>query len=62
MAIQRASTEVPNVDVETAEREIAQDVDEDNLQGKVIFRGPFCKPLFSEKVSSLKIVIIIILG
>ena len=25
------------------------------------FRGPFCKPLFSEKVSSLKIVIIIII-
>ena len=26
------------------------------------FRGPFCKPLFSEKVSSLKIVIIIIIN
>ena len=24
----------------------------------LVFRGPFCKPLFSEKVSSLKIVII----
>ena len=35
LAMKRISTEVPIVDVETADKEIAQDVNEDYLQGKV---------------------------
>ena len=35
LAMKRISTEVPIVDVETADKEISQDVNEDYLQGKV---------------------------
>ena len=35
VAMEMISTEVPIVDVETADKEIAQDVNEDHLQGKV---------------------------
>ena len=35
VAMEMISTEVPIVDFETADKEIAQDVNEDHLQGKV---------------------------
>ena len=36
--MERISTEVPIVDVETPDKEITQDVNEDYLQGKVRFK------------------------
>ena len=38
VAMEKTSTEVPIVDVETAEKEISQDVDEESIQGKAHFK------------------------
>ena len=38
VAMEKTSTKVPIVDVETAEKEFSKDVDEESLQGKVHFK------------------------
>ena len=38
LAMEKTSTEVSIVDVETAEKEISQDVDEESIQGKAHFK------------------------
>ena len=38
VAMEKTLTEVPIVDVETAEKEISQDVDEESIQGKAHFK------------------------
>ena len=42
VAMEKTSTEVPTLDVETAEKEISQDVNEKSLQGILCYKNMHC--------------------